>query len=180
MDQMTSEQLIAYWTFVLTLATIVLALGTTVMAIIAVISLRKAERSARFSVYRDIMNMLDETKREREMINRIIKADDSKRFDQNDRNNNPKELNDKHEEIIGDWDKIALMWEHKVVPEKFIMEYYSKAIVSSWLFFSELIYHERAHKHSGYKKKFQELFKKADEYRHKHKGESLHDNDHDR
>jgi hypothetical protein len=149
---MTSEQLIAYWTFVLTLATIVLALGTTVMAIIAVVSLRKSERSARFSVYKDIMNMLDETKKEREMINKIIKTDDSKRFDPKELDNNPTELNDKYEEIIGDWDKIALMWEHKVVPEKFIMEYYSKAIVSSWLFFSDLIYQERARKHAGYKK----------------------------
>lgn len=161
-----------FWTFILTLAT---AIATTVLAVIAVVSLFKTERSARFSVYRDVMNMLEDTKKERDIINAMIKIDDTVRFDPEDLSNNRKELSDKHEEIIRDWDKIALMLEHKVIPEDFILEYYSQAIVSSWLYFSKLIYKERSQKHSGYKKKFEGLFRKAEEYRHKHKRENPHD-----
>jgi len=167
---MNSEELLTHWTMILAVATIFLAFATAFLVFVAYRELRKNERNSRFNVYRDIFVMLADTQKARVMINKSVRDDNKSQFNYNDMTKNPKEINELHKEIISDWDKIALMLEDKVVPESFIMEYYSRGIIFSWLYFLPYIHHERAiRNHEGYKRKFEELYEKAYKFRKKNK-----------
>lgn len=177
---MKPEETIAYWTMILAFATIILALSTAFLVLVAYRELSKNERNSRFNVYRDIFVMLADTQKARVLINKLIRENNKAHFDYGDMTKNPKEINELHKAIISDWDKIALMLEDKVVPESFIMEYYSRGIIFSWQYFSAYIHNERAiRKHEGYKKKFEELHDKAYAYRkrNKHDGELVNHTD---
>lgn len=185
---LATEEIIAFWTIVLAGATVLLALLTTVLAFFGYITIRHShhqvknvqkalvqiEHYTRFSVHRDIMLMLDKTHEEREIINQLIEKNEQERFEIMDLSKAPEDVLKKAELIIRDWDKIGLMWESGVIPEE-VLEFYSRSIVSSFLYFSNRIFSERTRKSSDYRRKFQILFQHADTYRHEKKGHSLHD-----
>jgi hypothetical protein len=119
------------------------------------------------------MHLLDATHDEREEIIKLIIEDKRNRYNDINKAENPDGVNQKAELIIRDMDKMALMWENKTIPDELIY-YYSRAIVSTFIYFSNKIKHSRENKkNSRYRRKYQNLFIFADKYRHREKGYEL-------
>jgi hypothetical protein len=172
---MNSELILANWTVVLAIATILTALTTMVLTYFSFRESKRNFKIDRFKVYLDIMHILDSTHMEREEINRIIRDNSESRFNHLDLTKNSESLNNNVELIIRDWDKIGLMWENGIIPNELVY-YYSEAIVSSFIYFLELIRSNRLNKRNqNYRKRYERLFYFADKYRHTYKGTERHD-----
>ena len=172
---MNNDQILANWTIVLAIATILMAITTVVLAFFSFRENKRNVRSNAFTVYLEIMKILDDTHNEREEIIKIMRADHNARYHIDDLSTNPDNINKKVDLIIRDWDKIGLMWENGVIPDELI-HYYSRAIVSSFLYFSNRILTTRDNKkNSNYRRKYQNLFIYCDKYRHTVKGYELHE-----
>src|SRR5688500_13732684 len=103
---MENEEILAYWTIVLALSTILLAVTTIVIACFSYIENKRNFQSSKLTAYLDIMQMLDDTHHEREEIIKIVRDNHKAKYNVNNLNENPKNINDKVELIIRDWDKI--------------------------------------------------------------------------
>lgn len=148
------------WTMVLAVATIALALATSLLVFFASKELRRNERNTRFNVYKSVMDMLEVTKDEREKINKAINLKKSEKVKSSDYDKIEYEI------IIRHWDQLAYLVKLKVVPKDFVLDYYSLPIVTSWVFLFPIIENERREQNRpNYRKKFEDLAKEADKWR---------------
>lgn len=138
---------------------------TMLIAVISVYplfkSLRQYERNLRFQVYKDVLTMLECVREERYLLEDKTTADpefDVLKLDEEGRK--------PFYELARAYDKLGLLIKHGVVPLEFVLDYYSKPIVSAWKYLEPFVQEVRRQKRRpGYWKKFQRLAMQAKEYR---------------
>lgn len=125
-------------------------------------SLKQQERSLRFGVYYQVIEMMEKTREFRRKIERDIKIGKTLEYF----NNLEEEEKDQFDEVARTFDKLGLLVKHGVVPLDFVMDFYSRPIVGTWLRMQDYIKSQReVKKQPGHMKKFEELALLAKEHR---------------
>jgi hypothetical protein len=139
---------------------------TALVALIGVYPLFKslwnAERNLRFQVFRDVLELMEDSHTERQLLEKKISETEFNVDNATD------EERRSYERIIRTWDKLGLLVKHGVVPLDFVLDFYSRPLVLSWRYLEPLVIKKRLkRKQPGHRIKFEILAKLAQQDRQK-------------
>jgi hypothetical protein len=147
-------------------------IATVVAAIVALTAiyplfrnLRSSERSLRFNVYIQVIEMLDEMRRARHLLyEKFPREPCDASLSQLSR-----EEIDQLDDLLRTFDKLGLLVKHGVVPLEFVLDFYSYPIVVTWHRLKPYITAERLKRNQpGHMVKFEMLAIEAKKHRDKH------------
>lgn len=141
-------------------------------------SLKDQERSLRFGVCYQVMEMVEHTRPMRHRIQNVKIKKDAKPEDVREEMRKfydtlTKEDKEKFDEVARTFDKLGILVKQGVVPKDFVIDFYSRPIVVTWNRMQYYIKEERDDRpQKRHMKKFEELALFAKEHRDKeHEGE---------
>jgi hypothetical protein len=107
---------------------ILLLCSATAGIFLTIRQVSQSERSLRFNVYYQAIEMLEKTRAARHLLYEKIPKDASN-FNFGDLN---KEEMEQLDELARTYDKLGLLVKHKVIPLNFILDFYSRPIILTW------------------------------------------------
>lgn len=139
-------------------------------------SLKQQERSLRFGVYYQVIEMMEKTREERRNIQDRVQPGKAVGYFNTLKDEKQKNAFD---EVARTFDKLGLLVKNGVVPLDFVMDFYARPIVITWHRVREYVEEERKERgQPGHMKKFEELALLAKDHRDKyHKGEETFESD---
>ena len=151
---------------------IIAAVARIVTALIAIIGiyplfrrLVQSERSLRFGVYHQILEMLEKTRQARHLLYDKVPSEPSAT---SLNALSPDELS-QLDDLARTFDKLGVLVKHSVVPLDFVMDFYSRPIVVAWHRLEPLITEERRKRSQpGHMIKFEMLAIEAKKHRDEH------------
>ena len=151
------------------------SIATALIALIGLYSLILAGRSLRSTVYFQVLEMMEQTRDERHILEELIPANAAI----NDFNKLTEPQIKQLDRLARNYDKLGLLVKHHTVPLSFVLDFYSRPLVVGWHRMAPYINTVRATRNqANHMAKFEELAIKAKQYRDKyHPGEesfSLH------
>ena len=107
---------------------ILLLCSATTGIFLTIRQVSQSERSLRFNVYYQVLEMLEKTRAARHLLYEKTPKDTSN-FNFGDLN---KEEMEQLDELARTYDKLGLLVKHKVIPLNFILDFYSRPIILTW------------------------------------------------